>query len=160
MIYKNHIRAAVLISAILGLAANSAMADSGVNIGSLNCKVEGGIGLILGSSKELNCQFNAVGDTISQNYNGTIEKLGIDIGVTGKSYISWLVFAPGSVKPGALEGSYSGVSAEATVGLGLGANVLVGGLEKSIALQPLSIEGQTGLNVAVGLSRITLEYVE
>ena len=96
----------------------------------------------------------------AEHYVGSIGKLGIDIGVTSNSYISWLVFAPGSVKPGALQGSYSGVSAQASVGLGLGANVLLGGLEKSIALQPLSVEGQTGLNVAVGLSRITLEYVE
>ena len=160
MIHKNHVRAAVLITAVLCLGANSAMANSGVNIGTLNCKVDGGIGLILGSSKEMNCQFNAVGDTDSQNYTGTIDKLGIDIGITGKSYISWLVFAPGSVKPGALQGSYSGVSAQASVGLGLGANVLVGGFEESIALQPLSVEGETGLNVAVGLSRITLEHVE
>ena len=160
MIHKNHVRATILITAVLCLGVNSAMANSGVNIGTLNCKVDGGIGLILGSSKEMNCQFNAVGDTDSQNYTGTIDKLGIDIGVTGKSYISWLVFAPGSVKPGALQGSYSGVSAQASVGLGLGANVLVGGFEESIALQPLSVEGETGLNVAVGLSRITLEHVE
>jgi hypothetical protein len=92
-----------------------------------------------------------------EHYSGSIGKLGIDIGVTSKSYIKWAVFAPGNIKRGALAGTYVGGSAEATVGVGLGANVLVGGFKKSIALQPVSIQGQTGLNVAAGVSSLTLK---
>ena len=152
----------LLSIAVLALvaAAPIAQANSGVKIGVLSCGVGGGVGYIIGSSKPVDCVYQPAGGGRAEHYQGSIGKLGIDIGVTSNSYISWLVFAPGSVKPGALQGSYSGVSAQASVGLGLGANVLLGGLEKSIALQPLSVEGQTGLNVAVGLSRITLEHVE
>jgi hypothetical protein len=159
MFNTSHNRTATLSAAALCLAATPVLAKSGVNIGALSCTVDGGMGLILGSSKEMDCRFEPAGGSDSQDYRGTIAKLGIDIGVTGEAYMSWLVFAPGSIKPGALRGSYSGVSAQASVGLGLGANVLVGGLDKSIALQPLSIEGQTGLNLAAGLSRITLEHM-
>jgi hypothetical protein len=91
-------------------------------------------------------------------YTGSITQIGIDIGVTSKSYITWAVFAPGDLDRGALEGSYGGASAEATVGVGLGANVLVGGLKDSIALQPISVQGQEGLNVAAGVTGLKLRY--
>ena len=160
MFNKTNAAVLALALAIPGLAATGAEADSGVNVGTLSCTVEGGVGLILGSSKEMDCTFEPAGSGDSQNYIGTINKLGIDIGITGASYIKWLVFAPGNVKAGAIEGTYRGVSAQASVGLGLGANVLVGGSDKSIALQPLSVEGQTGLNVAAGLTGIELEHVK
>jgi hypothetical protein len=140
--------------------SQAAEAKSGVNIGSLSCTVEGGIGLILGSSKDMKCRFDPAGEGKTQRYEGSVGKLGIDIGVTGESYIKWLVFAPGNVKRGALEGKYTGISAQASVILGVGANALIGGSDKSIALQPLSIEGQTGLNVAAGLTQIKLEFVK
>jgi hypothetical protein len=121
----------------LGLAASPAFAkQSGVKIGVLNCDVSAGVGMILASSKTVKCKFDrAVGGT--EYYKGTIEKLGIDIGFTGKGVMSWVVFAPGQISKGALQGRYAGASAEATVAVGLGANVLVGGGNKSIALQPL-----------------------
>jgi hypothetical protein len=131
-------------------------ARSGVNIGSLNCTVEGGVGLIIGSSKGMQCTFRRAGGG-RERYVGTVSKVGIDIGVTGKKYISWAVFAPGKVKRGALEGGYAGASAEATAGVGLGANVLIGGFEDSITLQPVSIQGQTGLNVAAGITSMRLK---
>ncbi len=89
---------------------------------------------------------------------GSVKKLGIDIGVTNEAYVGWLVFAPGFVDPDALAGTYVGATAQATVLLGLGANVLVGGQRKSIALQPVSVQGQTGLNVAAGIGWLDLEY--
>ena len=144
---------------ILGLAASPALAKDGVKIGVLECDVSGGIGLIIGSSKAVACTFeNSEGQV--EHYEGKIGKLGIDIGVTGETAMAWLVFAPGKVNNGALEGSYNGVSAEATVIAGLGANVLVGGFEKSINLQPVSIKGQTGLNVAAGLTSLSLHSVD
>jgi hypothetical protein len=150
--------AAAAMVAVSMLSAAPTEAASGVNIGALNCTVSGGIGLLLGSSKGMNCIFHPVGGP-PEDYTGSVTKLGIDIGITGTTYIAWAVFAPGKVNPGSLEGSYSGASAEASIGLGLGANVLVGGSRKSIALQPLSVQGQTGLNIAAGIARMDLEYV-
>lgn len=142
----------------LGLAASPAFAaKSGVKIGVLNCDVSAGVGLILASSKTVKCTFDrSVGG--KEHYTGTIEKLGIDIGVTGKGVMSWVVFAPGKISKGALAGKYAGASAEATVAVGLGANVLVGGSNKSVALQPLSLQAQTGLNVAAGVAALRLKY--
>ena len=88
-----------------------------------------------------------------------INKYGVDIGYTKAGVLVWGVVAPtSSLKPGALEGHYAGATASATVGIGAGANVLVGGFDQSIALQPVSIEGNTGLNVAAGIGAITLKH--
>ena len=138
--------------------AATVSADAGVNVGSLNCTVEGGIGLILGSSKGMECVFYPAGGSGPEYYVGSVKKFGIDIGVTNEAFVAWLVFAPGTLDPDALEGSYIGATAQATLGLGLGANVLIGGFEKSIALQPVSLQGQTGLNVAAGIGWMDLEY--
>ena len=137
------------------LFGNTAMAASGVNIGALNCKVAGGIGFIFGSSKTLTCTLNRTNGTV-ETYTGEIKKYGIDLGFTTESHIIWAVFAPGEVAAGALAGDYGGASADVTAGLGLGANVLVGGSGSQIALQPVSISGNVGLNVAAGVASISL----
>ena len=160
MIRASSYKCLALLLALPCFASQAEAAKSGVNVGTLSCTVEGGVGLILGSSKDMVCQFEPAGEGKTQRYDGSIGKLGVDIGVTNESYIKWLVFAPGNVKGGALEGKYSGLSAEATVGLGLGANVLVGGSNKQIALQPVSVQGQTGLNIAGGLTQIKLMSVK
>jgi hypothetical protein len=151
----------IIAASILALTVTAApaFAERGVKVGVLDCDVSAGAGFIIGSSKEVSCIFK--GDNgRTENYTGSLGKLGVDIGVTGEASMAWIVFAPGKVNKGALEGSYGGAGAEATVGAGLGANVLVGGFEKSINLQPLSVKGQTGLNVAAGLSSLTLDYVK
>jgi len=139
------------------LAAAPAHA-AGVKVGVLTCNVESGWGYILGSSKDIRCNYipnNGGGE----HYFGNVAKVGVDIGYTKGGVIIWSVIAPTSdLKPGALEGGYGGVSAEATVGVGLGANVLLGGFDKSIALQPLSIEGTKGLNVAAGIGALNLKF--
>lgn len=146
----------------LGLAASPALANhqkDGVKIGVLNCDVSAGVGMIIASSKEVKCTFNrSVGG--KEYYTGTIEKLGIDVGFTGKGVMSWVVFAPGKISKGALAGRYAGATAGATVAVGLGANVLVGGGNKSIALQPVSVQTQTGLNVAAGIAALRLKAVK
>ncbi len=150
--------AATALAAVLTVPqfiAEPALAGSGVNIGSLNCNVAGGVGFIFGSSKDIACVFTRP-DGTAERYRGEINKYGVDIGFTGDAYIVWAVFAPGQVQNGALAGNYAGATAEASVGLGLGANVLVGGSNDQIALQPVSIEGVTGLNVAAGFGQITL----
>ena len=140
----------------LGLAASPAFAkQSGVKIGVLNCNVSAGVGMIIASSRTISCKFDrAVGG--HEHYTGTIERVGLDVGFTGKGVMSWVVFAPGKISRGALAGTYAGASAEASVIVGLGANVLVGGGNKSIALQPLSVQAQTGLNLAAGVAALRL----
>lgn len=150
--------AATALAAVLAVpqfVATPAVAGSGVNIGSLNCNVAGGVGFIFGSSKDIACVFTRP-DGTAERYRGEINKYGVDIGFTGDAYMVWAVFAPGQVAKGALAGNYAGATAEAAVGLGLGANVLVGGSNDQIALQPASIEGVTGLNVAAGFGQISL----
>jgi hypothetical protein len=118
--------------------------------------VASGWGFVFGSSKDLHCTFR--GNGRREHYVGSISKFGVDIGYTEGGVLVWGVFAPSSdMREGALQGDYGGASAQATVGLGVGANVLLGGLDKSIALQPLSVEGSKGLNVAAGIGEISLK---
>ena len=94
-----------------------------------------------------------------EHYSGSISKFGADIGYLKSAVILWAVAAPTKdLKPGALEGHYAGASASLTLGVGAGANVLIGGFDQSIALQPVSVEGQNGLNVAAGVGEMTLKY--
>jgi hypothetical protein len=144
-----------LATATLVLGAGSAQAG-GVKVGVLKCHADRGIGWIIGSSKDVDCVFQPSGGGRSEHYSGSIGKLGLDLGITEETVLGWIVFAPGKMKRGSLKGSYTGAGAEATVGLGLGANVLVGGFSKSINLQPISLQAQTGLNVAAGVSSLHL----
>ena len=140
------------------LAPLSAHAAERTRLGTLSCTIEGGIGLLLGSSKKAACEFKHT-DGTKEKYTGKISKLGIDVGITGESFLKWVVFTPAGTEIGehALAGRYVGISAGGSLGIGLGANALVGGSAKKVGLQPLSVEGGTGLNVAVGVSTLTLE---
>ena len=144
----------------LTIAISGAAAQGRAKVGTLSCDVEGGIGMIIGSQKSMICRFDpAAPGWPSELYDGSISKLGIDIGATSGSQMVWAVFSGGSPARGALAGEYGGATAEATVAVGLGANVLVGGSDRAIALQPLSITGQTGLNVAAGVALLRLNRV-
>ncbi|HKR90477.1 MAG TPA: DUF992 domain-containing protein [Phenylobacterium sp.] len=141
----------------VGLPAQAA-SGGGVNLGTLSCHVSSGWGLIFGSSRSLKCAFSGRGRI--EDYDGNITRFGVDIGYQRSGVIIWNVFAPtGNLKPGALAGRYGGVTAGAAVGVGLGANALVGGSGNQIGLQPLSIQGKTGLNVAGGIAGLTLRFV-
>src|SRR6267142_4207871 len=152
----------VAISA-LGLAAGALALDTpaqaqGLQVGVLTCNVASGFGFIFGSSKAVNCTF-APGGGPPQHYAGAITKFGVDIGYVQAAVIVWAVLAPTTNPgPGSLAGTYVGATASATVGVGVGANVLVGGSGSSISLQPISIEGNTGLNVAAGVAALTLTF--
>ena len=149
---------ATVFAAVVGIAAlaGPASAQSAVKVGNLTCNVASGFGFIFGSSKALNCTYAGVGGQY-EHYLGNITKFGADIGYTAGGIMVWTVVAPVAVMhPGALAGAYAGGTASATVGVGVGANALVGGSNNTIALQPLSIEGNTGLNVAAGVASITL----
>jgi hypothetical protein len=148
----------IITSAALVLAAltGSAQAQDRIQAGSLTCDVSAGIGLIIGSQRNVSCTFTPSLPGPIEYYTGTISKLGVDLGVTAGGVMVWLVFAPTSRPVGALAGTYVGGSAEASVIAGVGANALVGGSGNTFALQPLSVQGQTGLSVAAGVAGLEL----
>ncbi len=156
-----HRRLAVAVGALAltaGALALSAPAHAqGVKVGVLSCNVSSGFGFILGSSRSVNCTFSPA-PARYEHYVGTINKFGVDIGYIHGGVLVWSVVAPTATPvPCALAGTYSGVAANATVGVGAGANVLVGGNGNSFSLQPVSIEGTTGLNVAAGVASMSLQ---
>jgi hypothetical protein len=147
------------LAAALGAAlawAGPVQAQSGVVVGTLTCNVAGGYGFVFGSSRAVNCTFAGLGRRY-EHYVGNIAKFGVDIGYTQGGILVWTVFAAtAQLRPGDLAGRYGGATASVTIGVGLGANALVGGSSNSIALQPLSIETNRGLNVAAGIAEMTL----
>ena len=128
-----------------------------IRVGGLTCDTGPRVGLVLGSRQTLRCVFRSNATGRLYNYSGAIGRVGLDIGVTGGGRLFWGVFAPTShVGYGTLRGTYVGASGNASLGIGLGANVLVGGSHRTISLQPLSVEGQVGVNLALGVARLTL----
>jgi hypothetical protein len=148
---------AMAFAAAVALPATT-MAQTGAptQVGTLTCDISGGIGMIIASKKDVNCIFTPANPGPREVYVGHISKFGLDLGGTTGGRMVWAVFAPTTKNYGALSGTYVGATAEATFGAGLGANVLVGGSNDTIALQPLSVQGQTGLNVAAGVGALTL----
>lgn len=146
-----------LVSAAVSTGVMPASAiEARIEVGTLTCEVQAGSGFIVGSKKQLDCDFQGI-DGFSEYYSGNVRKFGIDIGRTERSTIVWIVFAPTTeLESGALEGTYVGLSAEASVGAGLGANALVGSFDQSIALQPFSGQAQRGVNLAAGIGTMTL----
>ena len=152
------LRAALPIAAIAAascLSIPDAQAQTRSRVGVLTCNVSGSIGLILTSQKTTACTFNPRRGR-DEHYLGVIRRFGLDIGATNRGVLTWAVVSGVTMTPGALAGNYAGATAEATLGAGLGANVLVGGSNQAFALQPLSINGQTGLNLALGVSDFEL----
>ncbi len=152
----------LLTAAAVGLALSAiplvtpAQAEVGVRAGVLTCNVAGGAGFIFGSDHAVSCTFSGSGGRV-EHYAGNISKFGVDIGYTKGGVIVWAVLAPTNNPPAhALSGQYGGVTAGASVGVGASANLLVGGSSHEISLQPLSVEGEKGINVAAGIAEITL----
>ncbi len=148
-------KTALLLGAVLfGVAAQAA--PHGVKIGILTCNVDGGWGYVLGSSKDVRCRYHP-NHGEDDRYVGSISKIGVDIGYTSSATIVWDVVAPSSdTRAGALQGDYGGATASATLAVGLGAHVLFGGFDKSIALQPVSVESSSGLDIAAGIGALSL----
>jgi hypothetical protein len=149
-------------SKVLAQASGPEAKQVDVQIGYLSCHVSSGFGLILGSSRDVNCTYTPTDGKPPQNYRGTINKFGADIGYLQSGVILWTVLAPSNAAPnrtGLLAGNYAGATTSASLGLGAGVHVLVGGMHDTIALQPISIEGNTGLNVAAGIATMSLESV-
>jgi hypothetical protein len=142
------------------LAASAPAFAETVQVGVLECAGGPSVGYLIGSSAGLNCVFHPSTRRGSEGYVGSMGRLGLDIGYTAGTGLGWLVFAPSrNLARGALAGHYAGVSANASLGIGGGANVLVGGLNNSITLQPVSVQGQTGINLAATVTGVDLQAV-
>jgi hypothetical protein len=148
--------ALAIVAAVASPAPSMAQGRERTKTGTLTCDISAGIGLIITSKKEVTCMFTPSQPGPREVYTGSITKFGLDIGATTGGEMVWAVYAPTNRRFGALAGHYGGASAEATVGAGLGANVLVGGSDHTVTLQPVSVQGQTGLNVAAGVAGLDL----
>ncbi len=150
----------LFLATIVSVAAWGATAsaqDARMVAGTLNCTGKGAVGLVLGSKESLTCSYTPASGGASSYYDGTITRVGLDLGVRGKSVMVWTVLGSLSdLRDEALAGNYAGVSADAAAGLGVGANILLGGSDKSIVLQPVSVRAETGINIAVGVSGLNL----
>lgn len=131
-------------------------ANAGGKLGVLTCDVEGGWGAFIGSQKEVTCTFTKTNGRTTE-YIGTVSRLGIDVGYLGNRKIVWAVVGVGKNTEADLAGSYIGASASATALVGVGVNALVGGMKNGIVLNPVSVEGSTGVAVAAGISSLVLE---
>src|SRR6202795_3716945 len=148
--------ALTVVAAVALPVPTMAQSPDRTKVGQLTCDISGGIGLIIASKKDVTCMFTPSQPGPREVYVGSIRKFGLDIGATAGGEMIWAVFAPSNKRFGALAGNYGGASAEATVGAGLGANVLVGGSNRTVTLQPVSVQGQSGLNLAVGVAGLEL----
>jgi len=141
-----------------GLAVGTPAQAQDVRVGVMTCDMASGFGYVLGSSRDLHCTFLPASGRPEQ-YAGTISKFGVDIGYVQDAVIVWTIVAPTvALPPGSLTGTYGGATASVTVGLGVGANVLVGGSNNTVSLQPVSVEGGTGLDVAGGFASMSLTF--
>ena len=151
--------AAAVAAGVLALAGGPALAQSRLQVGQLTCSLSSGVGLVVGSQRNVNCIFRGQPGEPDEAYTGTMTRIGLDIGVTSGGVIVWTVFADTNRYAGMLAGKYGGATAEVSVAAGLGANVLVGGSNRTIALQPVSLQGQVGLNIGAGVGELDLHPV-
>ena len=159
---SNEISRLTLFSLLALVAMTSpGAADNKIKSGILDCDVSAGVGLIFTEKQTMNCKFTPLGDGPVDHYTGSIDEVGISIGATEGGILVWSVMsAQQGVPAGALAGTYKGISADASVGVGLGENVLMGGNNSAFMLQPTSYEGQVGLNVAAGVTTVTLTWAQ
>jgi Protein of unknown function (DUF992) len=155
-----------IAAALVGAAALATTATAPVNaqprrvqVGSLACSISAGVGLLVASQRNVNCNFQPDNGP-PEAYTGTMTRVGVDVGFTTGGAMVWGVFTDTNRYAGMLTGTYAGATAEATLAAGLGANVLIGGSNHSVALQPLSVQGQVGLNIAAGVGALDLHLAQ
>ena len=134
----------------------AAQQDGRTRVGTLTCAISPGVGMIVAGQRQLSCIFASVRGRAREAYEGTVSTLGLDIGATSGGQLTWAVVAPTTLRRAALAGTYAGATAGGTVGAGGGVNVLVGGSDRTVALQPISVQAQTGMNIAAGVSTMEL----
>ena len=155
--FRSAFAALAILAAALTTGAGPAEAQpSRLQVGTLTCAMSASIGFIVGSQKNVNCVFRGRPGEPEEAYTGTMTTIGLDIGITTGGVIVWTVFADTNRYAGMLAGRYSGATAEISIAAGLGANVLVGGSNRTVALQPLSLQGQLGLDIAAGIGSLEL----
>src|SRR5258707_3298141 len=158
--FRALVQTALVISAVCGLTTDLAKAQTPAawtQVGMLSCKLNPSIGFVIFGHQSMECQFTQNGRFPPQVYEGALNTVGIDIGVSAGGVLAWGVLAPtAGPPPGALAGEYVGATGEVGMGLGAGVNVLIGGSGRSFALQPVSVEGSVALNVTLGLSHLQL----
>ena len=151
--------ATLALAAMLSLPAAAQTPQSWTQVGSLSCKVNPNIGFIIVGHQPMGCLFTPNTQTPPQAYDGAINTVGLNVGISAGGVLGWAVFAPTTGVPaGALAGDYVGVSGDIGIGVGAGANVLLGGSDRTIALQPLSLQGSVALNVVLGVSSLKLRW--
>ena len=151
------LRTAFAAAAALAMIVKSADAQPRrIQVGTLTCSLSAGVGLFVGSQRNVNCLLKGQPGEPEEAYTGTMTRVGLDIGVTSGSAIIWAVFSDTNRYAGMLTGTYTGASAEVSIAAGLGANVLVGGSNRTVVLQPLSVQGQLGLDIAAGIGQLEL----
>ena len=154
-----------LITAALALVTLASPADTRAQpawaqVGVLTCRLNPSIGFVIAGHQSMECTYQPAGPFPPQAYQGAFNIVGLDVGVTAGGILSWTVFAPTTGMPaGALAGEYVGASGDVGLGIGAGANILLGGSGRSFALQPLSVQGSVAVNIAVGVSMLTLRAV-
>ncbi len=149
--------AGTLLAAGLVVPQTAEAQQRRVRVGVLTCNVAPAVGLIVGSQRQMSCVFRPDRRGRREGYLGTFSRVGLDVGITGRGVLAWTVFAPTRrLSPSQLAGNYSGASAQASLAVGLGANALVGGSRDTVALQPLSVQAQTGVNLALGVGNLNL----
>ncbi len=158
--FRTAFAALLIAAAAFAIIANPANAQQRrIQVGTLTCSLSAGVGLIVGSQRNVNCLLKGQPGEPEEAYTGTMTRVGLDIGVTTGGAIIWAVFSDTNRYTGMLAGTYTGGSAEVSVAAGLGANALVGGSNRTVALQPLSVQGQVGLDIAVGIGQLELHSV-
>lgn len=157
------IHLALMTAALIGAfgSPSFAQAPQGQKVGMLTCRIAPSIGLIIGSQQRMACRFVPDGQFPAENYAGVLNRVGLDIGFSAGGVMGWAVFASTTKpSPGALAGVYAGASGAIGIGVGVGANVLFGGSGSTISLQPVSLQGSVSLNLALGVSSLTLTWVQ
>jgi len=146
----------------LGTVPGAAYASESTKIGTLECFVAEGAGYVVGSSRDISCTLLSNDDEPIETYIGELTKYGVDIGFSGETIMLWSVFVPKdkTYLPGSLGGNFAGASASASLSFGLGASVLIGGLGENFALQPIRVNKQKGINIALGITRMELRAIE
>ena len=154
---RTALAATIVLAAALVMVGGAADAQPRrIQLGTLTCSMSASIGFVVGSQKNVNCVFRGHTGEPDEAYTGTMTTVGLDIGITTGGVIVWTVFADTDRYAGMLAGRYGGATAEVSIAAGLGANVLVGGSKRTVALQPLSLQGQIGLDVAAGIGELDL----
>ncbi len=159
--FKNYpTLAAFALFATLAAPASAQAPKAWTQVGMLSCRLNPSIGFIIFGHQSMECRFTQNAPFPPQAYEGALNTVGLDIGISAGGVLGWAVLAPTVGTPaGALAGEYVGASGDIGLGIGVGANVLIGGSGRSIALQPVSLEGSVAINVAVGVSALQLRPV-